>query len=68
MTKTNTPLPHATTENGNGPSVRTDRQSAWARRAQLIYDAVIAAYIHDISAHGQTAQVTYQAEPAPAGS
>lgn len=49
MTNLNRPTPQLTTANGRTPH-RAAPSSAPRRDAQLIYDAVVASYIHDISA------------------
>jgi len=50
MTHDNRPRPHTTTAQPTGRrSLRTERRPGARASAQLITDAVIASYIHDIS-------------------
>jgi hypothetical protein len=50
MKTTHRPRPHSATANGTGrESPVSGRRSAWRPNSQLIADAVVAGYIHDIS-------------------
>lgn len=68
MTTTTLPIEQAVTTNATDHSSGVDQKSARRRSAKAIYDAVVAQYIHEISArHRQPDQMSSHPHAAHAG-